>query len=266
MHLSTRYLSALVALVLVVAIMPFTAVAVLADSPASVLPGFKDEPLLTGLDHPMSIVYAPNGNVFVAEKRGTIKFYTNSAATSATLTADLTTNVHNFWDRGLMGLAVDPGYPAAGHNYIYVLYAYNHILGDESPAPTWPASNGGDDQCPSPPGSTKDGCVISGRLSQIAVNATTGVGGSEEPLITDWCQQFPSHSLGSLVFRSGGRPLRLRRRWRELQRLRSRLRSARWLGGLTDSEEPVWRSSGPECRATQCRGRRAPSAGSTDER
>jgi glucose/arabinose dehydrogenase len=200
MHRPKRYLSALGAVVLLVGILPFTAANVLADSGATVPDGFKDEALLTGLNHPMAIVYAPNGNVFVAEKRGTVQFYTNSSDTTPTLTADLTTNVHNYWDRGLMGLAVDPGYPAAGHNYIYVLYAYNHILGDPAPAPRWPASSGGDDQCPDPPNSTKDGCVISGRLSRIAVNSTTGVGGSEDPLITDWCQQFPSHSLGSLMF------------------------------------------------------------------
>ena len=47
--------------------------------------------------------------------------------------ADLNTNVHNYWDRGLMGLAVDPGYPT--RPYVYVLYAYNHILGDAEPGP-----------------------------------------------------------------------------------------------------------------------------------
>ena len=50
------------------------------------------------------------------------------------------------------------------------------------------------DNCPTPPGATADGCVVSGRLSRL------GPGGVETPLITDWCQQFPSHSVGDLVF------------------------------------------------------------------
>ena len=89
---------------------------------------FATKPLLTGLVQPMAIVFAPNGNVFVAEKRGTIQFYTSISDPTPTLFADLSTNVHNYWDRGLMSLAVDPGYPA--RPYVYVLYAYNHILGD----------------------------------------------------------------------------------------------------------------------------------------
>ena len=39
----------------------------------------------------------------------TIKFYTSLTDTTPTVFADLNTNVHNYWDRGLMGLAVDPG-------------------------------------------------------------------------------------------------------------------------------------------------------------
>ena len=51
-----------------------------------------------------------------------------------TLFANLNVNVHNCWDRGMMGLAIDPGY-ASGDPYVYVLYAYNHILGDRRRRP-----------------------------------------------------------------------------------------------------------------------------------
>ena len=119
------------ALIILALILPFSATNVLADSGATVPAGFRDEALLTGLVQPMAIVFAPNGNVFVAEKRGTIQFYSSITDTTPTLFADLSTNVHNYWDRGLMGLAVDPGFPA--RPYVYVLYAYNHILGDPQP-------------------------------------------------------------------------------------------------------------------------------------
>ena len=42
-------------------------------------------------------------------------------------------------DIGITGLAVDPGYPA--RPYVYVMYAYNHILGDPAPAPRWPSAD-----------------------------------------------------------------------------------------------------------------------------
>ncbi len=50
------------------------------------------------------------------------------------------------------------------------------------------------DGCPNPPGATGDGCVVTGRLSRFTA------GGSEQVLIEDWCQQYPSHTVGSLAF------------------------------------------------------------------
>ena len=196
------------ALIILALTLPFSATNVLADSGATVPAGFRDEALLTGLVQPMAIAFAPNGNVFVAEKRGTIQFYTSITDPTPTLFADLSTNVHNYWDRGLMSLAVDPGYPA--RPYVYVLYAYNHILGDPAAAPRWPSADANDppgspydDQCPNPPGSSTDGCVISGRLSRLTVS--NGVmSGPEHVLVEDWCQQFPSHSVGSLAFGPDG--------------------------------------------------------------
>ena len=43
-----------------------------------------------------------------------------------------------------------------------------------------------------------DGCVVSGRLSRLTA------GGVEQVLIEDLCQQYPSHSIGSLAFGADG--------------------------------------------------------------
>src|SRR5262245_44640152 len=91
------------ALLLVPSGMLSTASPALAEGGASVPVGFRDETVLAGLDHPMVVDFAPNGNVFVAEKRGTIRFYTSRTDTTPALFADLSASVHNFWDRGLMG-------------------------------------------------------------------------------------------------------------------------------------------------------------------
>src|SRR5438132_991678 len=56
--------------------------------------------------------------------------------------------------------------------------------------------------CRSPPGATSDGCVVSGRLSPF--KAKGNAAGPEQVLINDWCQQFPSHSTGSLAFGPAG--------------------------------------------------------------
>ena len=58
------------------------------------------------------------------------------------------------------------------------------------------------DGCPTPPGATDDGCVVSGRLSRFTHPAAST--GTEQVLIEDWCQQYPSHSIGTLAFGADG--------------------------------------------------------------
>jgi glucose/arabinose dehydrogenase len=92
-------------------------------------------------------------------------------------------------------MALAPGFPA--DPYVYVLYAYDHQLGSASAPPRW------GDTCPSPPGPTTDGCVISGRLSRLRASGNL-MTGSEQVLVEDWCQQYPSHSVGTLDFGPDG--------------------------------------------------------------
>ena len=155
--------------------------------------GFQDTTVFSGLTAPTAIRFSPDGRVFVAEKSGIIRVFASLTATTSTVFADLSREVDNYWDRGLLGLALDPGFPTTP--YVYVLYTYDAPIGGTPPA--W------NDACPSPPGPTTDGCVVSGRLSrlQAAGNLMTG---AEQPLINDWCQQFPSHSIGDLQFGPDG--------------------------------------------------------------
>jgi glucose/arabinose dehydrogenase/chitodextrinase len=143
---------------------------------------------------PVAIEFAADGRVFVAEQPGTIEVYDNLNDSSPDLFADLGTNVHAFWDRGLLGLALDPGF-TTGRPYVYVLYTYDAPIGGSPP--TW------GDGCPNPPGATGDGCVVSARLSRLTASGNSMVG-PEQVLINDWCQQYPSHSIGSLAFGPDG--------------------------------------------------------------
>jgi hypothetical protein len=81
------------------------------------------------LVNPTAIRFAPGGKVFVAEKRGTIQMYDGLADTTPTQVADLRTEVYNFWDRGLLGLAVDPGF-TSGRPYLYALYTFDGPLAE----------------------------------------------------------------------------------------------------------------------------------------
>ena len=167
-----------------------------APAAAATLPaGFQESVVFSGLTAPTVVRFATDGRVFVAEKSGIIKVFDSLTDTSPTVFADLRTNVHDFWDRGLLGLALAPTFPA--DPYVYVLYSYDHILGSTAAAPRW------GDGCPTPPGATGDGCVISGRLSRLQASGNS-MTGSEQVLIEDWCQQYPSHSTGSLAFGADG--------------------------------------------------------------
>ena len=167
----------------------------------TVLPsGFQEEVALSGLTNPTNIEFSQDGRVFVAEKSGLIKVFDNVSDTTPTTFADLRTNVHNFWDRGLLGLALAPNFPADPH--VYVLYAHDAAIGGT--APRWGTPGVSSDPCPTPPGPTADGCVVSGRLSKLTASGNT-MTGSEQVLIEDWCQQYPSHSIGSLAFGPDGR-------------------------------------------------------------
>jgi glucose/arabinose dehydrogenase len=164
---------------------------------AAVPPGFQETSVFTGLTNPTVVRFASDGRVFVAEKRGVIKVFDSLSDPTPTVFADLNVNVYNFWDRGLLGMALDPDFPA--NPYVYVLYTYDHELGSAAPAPRWGTPGVYSDTCPTPPGPTADGCMVSGRLSrlQAAGNVMTG---PEQVLTEDWCQQYPSHSIGTVEF------------------------------------------------------------------
>ena len=153
--------------------------------------------------------FSADGRIFVIEKRGTVKVFNNLTDTNPRVLIDLRTNVYNFWDRGLLGIALHPNFPSTP--YLYLLYTYDGDIGGKAPkygTTVAPGTAGGDDDpCPTPPGATDQGCVVSGRLSRFVVQPDANgqlVAGPETVMIEDWCQQFPSHSIGSLVFGHDG--------------------------------------------------------------
>lgn len=85
--------------------------------------------------------FAPDGRIFVAEQPGIVKVFDDINDTSPTVFADLRVPVHNWWDRGLLGLVLDSDFPT--RPYIYVQYTYNAEIGGV--APRWPSSDGTDD-------------------------------------------------------------------------------------------------------------------------
>ncbi|MEN8708111.1 MAG: PQQ-dependent sugar dehydrogenase [Nocardioides marinisabuli] len=173
------------------------------------MPGrFEERVVVDDLYIPTGAAFAPDGEIFVAEKSGVVKVVAGPGE-APQLFADLNAEVHNLFDRGMLGIAVDPGFPR--RPYVYVLYAYDHVLGDPEPAPRWGTPGSYYDECPDPadggPGAEQSGCVASGRLSRLTAQDVGGswrMSGAEEVLVEDWCMQYPSHATGSLRFGPDG--------------------------------------------------------------
>ena len=160
-------------------------------------PGFERSTAISGLNDPMDAEIASNGRVFIAEKSGVIKTYADLSDTTATTFADLRTEVHNFSSRGLLGLAIDPNFPA--NPYVYVYYTLDAPIGGTPPTFGNPGQT--TDQCP---GDTDDvNCIVSQRVSRLRV-AGELQDGPEQVLVNDWCQQFQYHPGGGIEFGADG--------------------------------------------------------------
>lgn len=198
-------LAVLLAVVMAAVVLVVLDTARQAQAGATLPAGFQEKTVFADLNVPTSVEFSSDGRVFVAEKSGLIKVFDSLTDPEPSIYADLRTEVYHYWDRGLLGMALHPNFPADPR--IYVLYTRNAELGGV--APRWPSPNGTDDDCPTPPGPTDQGCLVSGRLSVLvpavqARGAQDGGAVNEQPLVDDWCTQFPSHHIGTLAFGADG--------------------------------------------------------------
>ena len=162
--------------------------------------GFRDEVVISGLVQPTDLAFGGNGHVFVAEKRGTVQLFEDLHDSTPTQVLDIRTAVHNYWDRGLLGLEIHPDYPDSP--WLYVLYTEDAPPG-ESP-PWWGQADEDGDTCLDPPGPQDSGCVTGGIVARVLIDPILLTAGPPEILVSGWCQQFPSHSVGDLVFGTDG--------------------------------------------------------------
>jgi glucose/arabinose dehydrogenase/PKD repeat protein len=166
-----------------------------ADAATGLPAGFTDTPVFTGLDLPTNVAFAPDGSVFVTEKKGTVKVFDSLTDTTARVFADLRTNTHNWLDRGMTGLTVHPNWPASP--YVYVAYTYDAPTGQT--APVWGTAGADFDDCVNHP----DGyCLTRGRVSRLV--ASGGTMSAEVPILEGWCQPTYNHTVDEVRFGPDG--------------------------------------------------------------
>lgn len=159
-------------------------------------PGFAARTVASGLTEPTGFAFAPDGRLFIATKAGAVRVVKNGALLAAPLIT-LSARVNTYGDRGLLGIAVDPGF-ATGSPYVYLLYTYENDAANPTGAKT-------------------------ARLARYTVTGDTAAPASEQVLLGSVvgdaarpsCDTFAagadclvsdeiSHSIGSLRFASDG--------------------------------------------------------------
>ncbi|HYD41006.1 MAG TPA: PQQ-dependent sugar dehydrogenase [Anaeromyxobacter sp.] len=87
---------------------------------AAVPTGFIDELVASGIPSPTAMAFAPDGRLFVAQQNGQLRVITSGSPRQLLPTPFLTVTVSSVGERGLLGVAFDPGF--ATNRYVYVYY------------------------------------------------------------------------------------------------------------------------------------------------
>ncbi len=127
----------------------------------------------TGLSMPVSMAFAPDGRIFVAEKSGKLRVVKKDGTLVAT--PSLTLNVSANSERGLLGVALDPNFST--NRYIYLYY-------------------------------TRESSPIKNRLSRFTASVTNPdlvEANSEKVLIDDIASDAGNHNGGAIHFGKDGK-------------------------------------------------------------
>lgn len=153
--------------------------------------GFAEDVVARGLDAPTAFAFLPDGGILIAEKSGVVRLHKDGALRSTPF-IDVRDRVNDYWDRGLLVIAVDPDF--ANNGYVYLLYTYEddrvRYEGTKTARLTRVTAMG---ETASPASET----VILGK--------TVGASCKDFPAGADCIpSDSPSHSVGNVKFASDG--------------------------------------------------------------
>jgi glucose/arabinose dehydrogenase len=156
----------------VVAVLAFPANS--ARGAATLPPNFARSQVVGGLADPTAMEFAPDGRLFVAEQRGTLRVV-KAGGTLATF-LDISGRVASAGERGLLGVAFDPGF--SKNHYVYLYYTQRATT-------TSSAHN---------------------RVIRVAANGDRAVAGSEKLILRlDNLSNATNHNGGAIHFGKDGK-------------------------------------------------------------
>lgn len=94
--------------------------------------GFVAVPVPASLGLPTGFVFASDGTMFIMEKAGRVIVH-DGVTQQATPFIDLSAEVNNDHDRGLLGIALHPGFMPNGGptSWVYLLYTVSPVFGED---------------------------------------------------------------------------------------------------------------------------------------
>lgn len=101
---------------------------VLAAAPAWALPpNFFDESIADDWNQAVGVTFASDGRMFVWEKAGRV-WNVENGVKAATPLIDISEEVGDWRDFGLLGFAIDPDFYTNGHIYLLYVVDYHHLI------------------------------------------------------------------------------------------------------------------------------------------
>lgn len=85
---------------------------------ATLPPGFKEETLISGMSYPVGLAFLPDGRMLIIEQAGRVRLSVNGVLRTTPM-LDITADVLDGGEQGLLGIAVDPDYPSRPYVYLY---------------------------------------------------------------------------------------------------------------------------------------------------
>ena len=150
------------------------------------LPTIERTQIVSSLNQPTTLDWSPDGQLmFIAEKGGIVKVFSNGLTTSENSVPiglqsepfiDLSDQVNNVSDRGLLGLTVDPLFgQSQGRDFIYLSFTYD-------PPETWSDENL-QNSATAPDGNGNRPARLIRVTADPSTNYTTAIPGSEVVLL-----------------------------------------------------------------------------------
>ena len=151
----------------------FTAAGLTGPAPAvDLAPGYEATTLASGITGGTCLTAAPDGRIFIGEQTGTVRVWKNGLLLPAPV---LKLDVDSWWERGLLGMTLDPDFPRQPYLYVHWTAAKPHthfrlsrftVTGDEADPSSEKVLLQGEDQAKDPgasfPGGHQGGGVTFG--------------------------------------------------------------------------------------------------------